>query len=89
MRALPPRLLCCTLTGFDPTGPLWHRADSDFLIQGVGGLVGVPGRGDDQPCAGPMKVGVALTDIMTGLYASTAILAALQAGHSTGRSPAD
>ena len=84
LRALNPRLIYCSITGFGQTGPYAHRAGYDFLIQGMGGLMSVTGRGDDQPGAGPMKVGVALTDIMTGLYASTAILAALQARHSTG-----
>ena len=84
LRALNPRLIYCSITGFGQTGPYAHRAGYDFLIQGMGGLMSVTGRGDDQPGAGPMKVGVAITDIMTGLYASTAILAALQARHSTG-----
>ena len=84
LRALNPRLIYCSITGFGQTGPYAHRAGYDFLIQGMGGLMSVTGRGADQPGAGPMKVGVALTDIMTGLYASTAILAALQARHSTG-----
>ena len=84
LRALNPRLIYCSITGFGQTGPYAHRAGYDFLIQGMGGLMSVTGRGDDQPGAGPMKVGVALTDIMTGLYASTAILAALQARHTTG-----
>ena len=84
LRALNPKLIYCSITGFGQTGPYAHRAGYDFLIQGMGGLMSVTGRGDDQPGAGPMKVGVALTDIMTGLYASTAILAALQARHTTG-----
>jgi crotonobetainyl-CoA:carnitine CoA-transferase CaiB-like acyl-CoA transferase len=84
LRALNPRLIYCSITGFGQTGPYAHRAGYDFLIQGMGGLMSVTGRSDDQPGAGPMKVGVALTDIMTGLYASTAILAALQARHTTG-----
>jgi crotonobetainyl-CoA:carnitine CoA-transferase CaiB-like acyl-CoA transferase len=84
LRALNPRLIYCSITGFGQTGPYAHRAGYDFLIQGMGGLMSVTGRGDDQPGAGPMKVGVALTDIMTGLYASTAILAALQARHTSG-----
>ncbi len=84
LRALNPRLIYCSITGFGQTGPYAHRAGYDFLIQGMGGLMSVTGRGDDQPGAGPMKVGVALTDLMTGLYASTAILAALEARHTTG-----
>lgn len=84
LRALNPRLIYCSITGFGQTGPYAHRAGYDFLIQGMGGLMSVTGRGDHEPGAGPMKVGVALTDIMTGLYASTAILSALQARHTTG-----
>ena len=84
LRALNPRLIYCSITGFGQTGPYAHRAGYDFLIQGMGGLMSVSGRGDGEPGAGPMKVGVALTDIMTGMYASTAILAALHARHATG-----
>jgi len=72
-----PRLVYCSITGFGQTGPYAPRAGYDFLIQGMGGLMSVTGRPDDQPGAGPQKVGVALTDIMTGLYATIAILAGL------------
>jgi crotonobetainyl-CoA:carnitine CoA-transferase CaiB-like acyl-CoA transferase len=77
LHALNPRLVYCSITGFGQTGPYAQRAGYDFLIQGLGGLMSVTGRRDDEPGAGPVKVGVALTDVMTGLYASTAILAAL------------
>ncbi|MEZ0603440.1 CaiB/BaiF CoA transferase family protein [Paraburkholderia sp. IW21] len=82
---LNPRLVYCSITGFGQTGPYAARAGYDFLIQGLGGLMSVTGRRDDEPGAGPIKAGVALTDVMTGLYASTAILAALSARESTGR----
>jgi len=84
LRALNPRLVYCSITGFGQTGPYAARAGYDFLIQGMGGLMSVTGRPDAEPGAGPMKVGVALTDILTGLYASTSILAALEARNITG-----
>ena len=74
---LNPRLVYCSITGFGQTGPYAPRAGYDFLIQGQGGLMSVTGRRDEEEGAGPLKVGVALTDILTGLHASTAILAAL------------
>jgi crotonobetainyl-CoA:carnitine CoA-transferase CaiB-like acyl-CoA transferase len=83
--SLNPRLVYCSITGFGQTGPYAPRAGYDFLIQGMGGLMSVTGQPDGSPGAGPMKVGVALTDIMSGLYASTAILAALAAREKTGK----
>ncbi|NLO81342.1 MAG: CoA transferase [Xanthomonadaceae bacterium] len=77
LRTLNPRLVYCSITGFGQTGPYAARAGYDFLIQGLGGLMSITGRSDDEPGAGPIKVGVALTDIMTGLYAAIAVLAAL------------
>lgn len=85
LSALNPRLVYCSITGFGQTGPYSHRAGYDFLIQGMGGLMSITGKPDGEPGGGPVKVGVALTDILTGLYASTAILAALQAREHTGR----
>src|SRR5207249_1304423 len=72
-----PRLVYCSITGFGQTGPYAARAGYDFLIQGMGGLMSVTGRADGEEGAGPQKVGVALTDIMTGLYATIAVQAAL------------
>jgi crotonobetainyl-CoA:carnitine CoA-transferase CaiB-like acyl-CoA transferase len=68
-----PRLVYCSITGFGQTGPYAHRAGYDFIIQGMAGLMSVTGAPDGQP----QKVGVAVTDIFTGVYAATAILAAL------------
>ena len=85
LAALNPRLIYCSVTGFGHSGPYAHRAGYDFLIQGMGGLMSVTGKPDGEPGGGPVKVGVALTDILTGLYASTSILAALQAREHTGR----
>jgi crotonobetainyl-CoA:carnitine CoA-transferase CaiB-like acyl-CoA transferase len=77
LSAINPRLIYCSITGFGQTGPYADRAGYDFLIQGMGGLMSITGRRDGEPGAGPQKVGVAVTDILTGLYASNAILAAL------------
>lgn len=84
LRALNPRLIYCSITGFGQTGPYAARPGYDFLIQGMGGLMSITGQPDGEPGAGPMKVGVALIDVLTGLYASTAILAAVQARLHTG-----
>src|SRR5450830_973837 len=77
LQAINPRIVYCSITGFGQTGPYAHRAGYDFLIQGMGGLMSITGQPDGEEGAGPVKVGVAMTDIMTGLYASTSILAAL------------
>jgi crotonobetainyl-CoA:carnitine CoA-transferase CaiB-like acyl-CoA transferase len=77
LAALNPRLVYCSITGFGQDGPYAERAGYDFLIQGMGGLMSITGRRDGEAGAGPQKVGVALTDVTTGLYASNAILAAL------------
>ncbi|WP_419758549.1 CaiB/BaiF CoA transferase family protein [Acidisoma sp.] len=77
LSAVNPRLIYCSITGFGQSGPYADRAGYDFLIQGMGGLMSITGRRDGEPGAGPQKVGVAVTDILTGLYASNAILAAL------------
>lgn len=72
-----PELVYCSITGFGQDGPYAARAGYDFLIQGLGGLMSLTGHPDGEPGAGPMKVGVALTDILTGLYAANAVQAAL------------
>jgi len=77
LAALNPKLVYCSITGFGQDGPYAARAGYDFLIQGMGGLMSVTGRAEGEEGAGPQKVGVALTDILTGLYAGNAILAAL------------
>ncbi len=74
---LNPRLVYCSITGFGQNGPLKDRPGYDFLVQAMGGLMSVTGEKNGEPGAGPQKVGVALTDIMTGLYAAIGILAAL------------
>jgi crotonobetainyl-CoA:carnitine CoA-transferase CaiB-like acyl-CoA transferase len=81
LSALNPRLIYCSITGFGQTGPYAHRAGYDFIIQGMAGLMSVTGEPDGQP----QKVGVAVTDIFTGVYAATAILAAVHQRATTGR----
>ena len=85
LAALNPKLVYCSITGFGQDGPYAARAGYDFLIQGMGGLMSVTGRADDEEGAGPQKVGVALTDILTGLYATIAIQAALVHREQSGR----
>jgi crotonobetainyl-CoA:carnitine CoA-transferase CaiB-like acyl-CoA transferase len=84
LRARNPRLIYCSITGFGQTGPYAPRAGYDFLIQGMGGLMSLTGRPDGEAGGGPVKVGVALTDVMTGLYATVAVLAALSHRERTG-----
>jgi crotonobetainyl-CoA:carnitine CoA-transferase CaiB-like acyl-CoA transferase len=85
LSAINPQLICCSITGFGQDGPYAARAGYDFLIQGMGGLMSVTGRAEGEDGAGPQKVGVALTDILTGLYAGNAILAALAHREKTGQ----
>jgi crotonobetainyl-CoA:carnitine CoA-transferase CaiB-like acyl-CoA transferase len=84
LKAINPKLVYCSITGFGQTGPYAPRAGYDFLIQGMGGLMSLTGRADGEEGAGPQKVGVALVDIMTGLYATIAVLAALSHRDRTG-----
>lgn len=82
---LNPRLVYCSITGFGQTGPYAPRAGYDFIIQGMGGLMSVTGERDGEPGAGPQKAGVALADVMTGLYSTIAILGALNQRHRSGK----
>ena len=89
MLARNPRLVYCSITGFGQTGPYRERAGYDYAAQGIGGLMSVTGPSraeiaDDAPGGGPQKVGVAVADLFTGMYASTAILAALRHRDRTG-----
>jgi crotonobetainyl-CoA:carnitine CoA-transferase CaiB-like acyl-CoA transferase len=84
LKALNPRLIYCSITGFGQAGPYASRPGYDFLIQGMGGLMSLTGRPEGEAGSGPMKVGVALTDILTGLYATVGILAALAFRERTG-----
>jgi crotonobetainyl-CoA:carnitine CoA-transferase CaiB-like acyl-CoA transferase len=84
LKKLNPRLIYCSITGFGQTGPYATRPGYDFLVQGLGGLMSITGHADGAQGGGPMKVGVALVDVMTGLNATIAILAAVQHRHVTG-----
>ncbi len=81
LQALNPRLIYCSITGYGQTGPLSHKAGYDFAIQAEGGLMSITGNKGEEP----QKVGVAVTDLMTGVYATTAILAALHERARTGK----
>jgi crotonobetainyl-CoA:carnitine CoA-transferase CaiB-like acyl-CoA transferase len=84
LKRINPKLIYCSITGFGQDGPYANRPGYDFLIQAMGGLMSITGQPDGEPGAGPMKVGVALTDIMTGLYATIGVLAALSHRDRTG-----
>jgi crotonobetainyl-CoA:carnitine CoA-transferase CaiB-like acyl-CoA transferase len=93
LSALSPRLIYCSITGFGQTGPYRDRAGYDYAIQGMGGLMSVTGPSqaeiaDDASGGGPQKVGVAVADLFTGMYATTAILAALRHRDRTGQGQA-
>lgn len=85
LMAANPRLVVCSITGFGQTGPWRNRPGYDFVAQALGGLMSVTGVRDGEPGAGPQKVGVAVTDLFTGLNASVAILAALRHRDQTGQ----
>ena len=77
LRAIKPNLIYCSITGFGQTGPYQHRAGYDFILQGMGGFMSITGEADHLPGGGPQKAGVAIVDLFTGMYASSAILAAV------------
>ena len=80
-----PRLVYCSITGFGQTGPYRDRAGYDYAVQGMGGLMSITGERDDRPGGGPQKVGVAVADLFTGMYATVAILAALRHRDAAGQ----
>ncbi|QXZ10245.1 CoA transferase [Comamonas sp. Y33R10-2] len=85
LKALNPRLVYCSITGFGQDGPYAERAGYDLMVQAMCGLMSITGHEDSEPGGGPLKVGVAVIDVFTGLYASNAILAALNARHASGQ----
>ncbi len=87
LKALNPRLVYCSVTGFGQTGPYRERAGYDYAVQGMGGLMSITGERDDLG-GGPQKVGVAVADLFTGMYATVAILAALRHADKTGEGQA-
>ena len=84
LKALNPRLVYCSITGFGQDGPYAPRAGYDLMIQAMSGMMSITGRADEVPGGGPLRVGVALTDLFTGVYACSAILAAIEVRHRTG-----
>ena len=85
LKALNPRLIYCSITGFGQSGPYAERAGYDLMIQAMSGMMSITGRADGVPGGGPQRVGVALTDLFTGTFATTAILAALEVRNRTGQ----
>ena len=84
LAAIKPDLVYCSITGFGQDGPYAPRAGYDFIIQGMGGFMSITGERDDLPGGGPQKAGVAITDLMTGMYATVAVMAALAHRDRTG-----
>ncbi|MCK6383027.1 MAG: CoA transferase [Rhodocyclaceae bacterium] len=85
LRAINPRLVYCSITGFGQSGPSAGRPGYDFIVQGMGGLMSVTGERDGAPGGGPQKVGVAVADLFTGMYATVAVLAALTFREKSGQ----
>ena len=84
LRDINPKLIYCSITGFGQTGPYKDRSGYDFMIQGMGGLMSISGHGDSEAGGGPMKTGVAITDLTTGMYAAIGILGALYERNTSG-----
>ena len=84
LKQVNPKLIYCSVTGFGQDGPYAERAGYDLMVQAMSGMMSITGQSDAVPGGGPQRVGVALTDLFTGVYASTAILAALEVRHRTG-----
>ena len=84
LRARNPRLIYLSITGYGQTGPLAQKPGYDYVFQGMGGLMSYTGLPDGQPGAGPLRTGVAVVDLMTGMYATSAVLAALRQREHTG-----
>jgi crotonobetainyl-CoA:carnitine CoA-transferase CaiB-like acyl-CoA transferase len=85
LATINPRLIYCSITGFGQTGPNRMRAGYDFIMQGIGGFMSITGERDDRPGGGPQKAGVAVSDLMTGMYSTVAILAAVTHRERTGQ----
>ena len=85
LQKINPRLVYCSITGFGQNGPFADLPGYDYVFQGMGGLMSLTGIPDGEPGGAPMKAGVAISDLITGMYASTAILAALEHRHISGK----
>lgn len=88
LKAIKPDIVYCSVTGFGQTGPLAERAGYDFILQGMGGFMSITGERDGLPGGGPQKAGVAIADLMTGMYSTVAVLAALAHRDRTGEGQA-
>ena len=88
LKTVKPDLVYCSVTGFGQTGPLAERAGYDFIVQGMGGFMSITGERDGLPGGGPQKAGIAIADLMTGMYATVAVLAALAHRDRTGEGQA-
>jgi formyl-CoA transferase len=84
LKELNPRLIYCSITGFGQTGPYAERAGYDLMVQAMSGMMSITGRPEGEPGSGPQRAGVAITDVFTGIYATSAILAAVEMRHRTG-----
>ncbi|MDI1247235.1 MAG: CaiB/BaiF CoA-transferase family protein [Rhodoferax sp.] len=84
LKTVNPRLIYCSVTGFGQNGPYAERAGYDLMIQAMSGMMSITGHADGEPGGGPMRMGVALVDVLTGIYACSAILAAIEVRHRTG-----
>ncbi|MFZ6769430.1 CaiB/BaiF CoA transferase family protein [Undibacterium sp. Di26W] len=84
LKLIKPDLVYCSITGFGQNGPYAHRAGYDFIVQGMGGFMSLTGERDDLPGGGPQKAGVAIADLMTGMYSTIAVMAALTHRDRTG-----
>jgi formyl-CoA transferase len=84
LRREKPALIYCSITGFGQDGPYAQRAGYDFIVQGMGGFMSITGERDDLPGGGPQKAGIAISDLMTGMYATIAVMAALTHRDRTG-----
>ncbi|MEZ5849133.1 MAG: CaiB/BaiF CoA-transferase family protein [Hyphomicrobiaceae bacterium] len=88
LKKINPRLIYCSITGFGQTGPYRERPGFDFMVQGMGGFMSVTGERDDRPGGGPQRAGVPIVDIMTGMYATIAVCAAIANRERTGEGQA-
>ncbi len=88
LHAINPRLVYCSVTGYGQDGPSAHLPGYDYIFQGMGGLMSITGLPDEEPGGGPLKTGIPVTDLVTGIYASTAILGALEHRHVSGEGQA-
>jgi crotonobetainyl-CoA:carnitine CoA-transferase CaiB-like acyl-CoA transferase len=84
LKAINPKLVYCSITGYGQNGPNAHKPGYDFVFQAIGGMMSITGEADTEPGGGPQKVGTAIADILTGMYSTIAILAALNSRDKTG-----